>query len=202
MIDFKDINFITGSRNDIQVGISKILKIMDDAGSNILTIYQEESDTGIRSWLSGRKCAFETYEDLNHILDTELFRIDYLLVDIYDNSTKGRIEDLESRIRNKTKLPIIFIIGNNEIRQGKAAIKINKYGTDWIRMRENVMFYQITSQSKPHSQHRGVPRLMKMYLIEDKINDWKCSMEDLEKAYIRDEKINQIFKEDDTDSEI
>ena len=199
MIDFKELNFITGqSRTDICIGLSNILKVYDNAGSNILTIYRDGHDVGIKGWMQSRKCEFRTNDDLNHILDTELFRVDYILIDVYDESTKGMIENLERIIRLKTQLPLIFVVGNNEIRQGKAAIKINKFGTDWIKVKKNATFYQITSESNPHSHHQGIPKLMKKYHVEDMFSGWKTGFEELEKSYIRNEKIDRLFEEDET----
>lgn len=86
--------------------LSYLVDRYDDIGKNCLYLYREDKDT-IRSIIKCKSLCFEQVTDLHLFLKDNLFRLDIIIVEAYNDIRKN--EYLVSTIRGITDLPIILI---------------------------------------------------------------------------------------------
>jgi len=206
MIDIKDTNYISGTPNDIQVGGSKVFSFLDVAGKNILLLSNDSFDSGLYSWTQTAKKKFHGIDDFEKVLSENLFRVDYLIIDIYRSCTFLGMKEYEQRVRKQTSIPIIFIIQitpDIDLSDNRDSLLSR------LKKKENCTFY-IFSKSMPKDsssawkavagmKHGSITigsRAEEEYEISNLFENWKTTIKQLKLEYIRDKKLEELFKED------
>ena len=202
MLDFKDVNYIVGKKSDIQSGFSKIMSFYDIIGHNMLLLHHEDNDSGLAYWTHS---AHKRFSKLNSdIIKDSLFRVDYLVVDVYLSATFLNLKEFESTIRKITEIPIIFIIyvdPKMDLDESYKMSFINK-----VKNRSDITIHKISKKEIPShiklGQNRGnisSPYLSNDsdYIVSNICEKWETSFKELKLGYIRNKKLEDIFKEDE-----
>jgi hypothetical protein len=170
MIEIGKNNIFTGS----QSSISEIIKLNELIGINQIFFHKENSN--LHHFLKIKKVKFKSkVEDkiLNH-----LFRIDVIIIE--DNDIYSLYP-----IRNITSLPIVIIQENYKILSNFTKFdKIYKFDIDRSKNR----YFNPHISSIQFSEDR--------HIISELNSGWSCDLSLLKQQWIRDRKIEDIFKFD------
>ncbi len=170
MLDFgRNTLFLAKSTTHINgwFAASNIISDYDTMGHNCLVLAGDEMGL-----LVGSK-HYVSYDSVPKIITDNLFRVDVIVVEVAKNS-----HYLLERLNDMTDLPIIFIGSKME------DFDIKKF--DYV--------YEL--YSKRIDTELPIRKYDIVHYVKDVLNDWEMSMPEYKKLYIRNEKINQLFKKD------
>lgn len=178
MIDLKRCNYITGDPTSVSFGVNEIIKFLELAGRNIVLITKPKSSghsTPLKYFINN-KLEYRGYDDFKILVNnsSNLFRVDLIVVDLWDSSVSGIIE-YKSVLDT---LDIDYIILAKEYHY-----KDSDDVTDYHIKRNSRIKY---SSSIP---------LEDEYIITNKISGWSADFGSLIKSYIRNKKIDGIIGE-------
>ena len=204
MLDFKNINYIIGNKSDIQSGFSKVISFYDIIGHNMLLLHQDHNDSGLASWTHTSHKKFSNIDSFSNVLKDNLFRVNYLVVDIYLSATFMNLKEFENKIREITDIPIIFIVYVDQKIDLDESYKmsfINKF-----KNKDDVTIHKIyrKSISIPPIQHRGgiptpihhILRDDSEYIVSNILDKWETSFKELKLGYVRNKKLEDLFKDE------
>jgi hypothetical protein len=154
--------------------ISRIIDDYDLIGHNCLFLK--------RDYNINTKCSTINYREYNEIpgiLENNLFRVDIIIVEM-----SWDYEDVLSRIRKLTEIPVILVTDFYKM-------EYSQNDFDYI-----YRFYR--EEITPSRFTFNLDKMEQMFLensyINDIKNDWDMSLVDLRTQYIRDKKINDLLK--------
>ena len=202
MLDIKSVNYFSGSKNSIGMILSKFIRFYDMIGNNTMVMYQNDSDSGLAPWLKDiNNKPFINSDDFIETLKNNLFRLDCLVVDMYkfrdSNYTtilswKSAIKNMESKIRDITDIPIIFVIPLMKASPPDIS-ELSELLKD-----SNSTFYKLDiSYQKNNPTSVGLLSTNCVYKVTDVFNGWSADIEDLKRAYIRDKKLEHLLEDDE-----
>lgn len=179
MVDLKRINFIIGKSQAITFGLSKILDFLELEGRNIIFLCKpiNEVKTSLRYILSYNQIEFKNEVEFSDLLQKKstLFRVDLIVVDLWE-------EDIDSLINYKEFLD----------RTGLDYIIISDK-CQYIIGDEEITVYRI-EQERSESNIKSIRSYDTKYYIKNEITNESYSFDDFKTSYIRDKKIDDIFK--------
>jgi len=176
MIELKRVNFISGEKNAISFGLSKILDFLDLTGRNIVFLSKPKNDvkTSLKYIVNFNKKEFNNYKDFEDLVTNKsnLFRIDLIVVDLWEESVDSVITYKE--MLDKTGLDFIIVSDKYHYIIGDNDITVNRLEQD-----RNTDLKSMKFETK--------------YYIKNEITNQKYSFDDYKLSYIRDKKINDLF---------
>lgn len=178
MIEIKRCNYITGSDvSSVSFGLTKIVDFLETAGRTPLFLSKPDNKTSLKSLIKSSKFEFNNRYEFEEIITNKgnLFRVDLLIVDLWHLSTVSSVLDYKQML---DKLNIDYVI---------VCTKYHYKVDD-----ENTRIYHI---DKEVSDTVGWVSNYK-YIITEKVDGWKSTIDDLILSYRRDKKIDDIFGED------
>jgi hypothetical protein len=176
MIELKRVNFISGEKNAISFGLSKILDFLDLSGRNIIFLSKPKNDvkTSLKYIVNFNKREFNNYKDFEDLVTNKsnLFRVDLIVVDLWEESVDSVITYKE--MLDKTGLDFIIVSDKYHYIIGDNDVTVNRLEQD-----RNSDLKSIKFETK--------------YYIKNEITNQKYSFDDYKLSYIRDKKINDLF---------
>lgn len=179
MIELKRVNFITGEKNALSYGLSKILDFIELTGRNIIFLSKpkDKVKTSLKYIVNFNTKEFNNLHEFEeHLIDkSTLFRIDLIVVDLWGESVNDVIDFKEKLDRTGLDFIIVsdkyhYIIGNEDV-------TINKLEQDRNSDIKNRKFETT-------------------YYVKNEITNMRYSFDDYILSYIRDKKINDLFGND------
>lgn len=175
MIDLKKYNYFTGEKSSLAYGISDIVKFLDLAGHNyiLFTLPRPTGSAKIHDVCLyhhlDNKIEFENIDDFREKISNKsnLFRVDLIVFDFW-NVKKNNCSEYIKEIKNLTQN---FIIVTKEFHY--------KTGDD-------VNDFNIRTEYKDLYKSEN--------WLTDKINGTSATLESLKMSYIRDKKLEYLFK--------
>lgn len=191
MLDIGENNlFLTNEFDDVKLPgglivhgghyiISNIINYYDDMGKNCLYMCIDNTNMNLTTTGCGI-IKYSSPENLTSRLFDNLFRVDILVVDAF-NDIRKNIQIIDN-IRSITQLPLILI--------GEKSYNFpSKEDFDYV-----YSFYKINdSNTQPWNITRMSMDSSKLSNIVDMKNEITFTLEDLKTRYIRDIKIDNIF---------
>jgi hypoxanthine phosphoribosyltransferase len=179
MIDVKRCNYICGqSSTDVMHGVKQIVNFLEIAGRNYLLITNTNSEeiSKIHTLLKN----YYTYNDIQefeNILNdkSKLFRVDLLIFDFWDLS----FDSIHRYKKIIDKLNIDYIIVANNY---------------WYKSTEGVNDYFLVRELKSNWTKLPPTDFVSEIRITDKINKWTSTLDELKLSYIRNKKLENLFK--------
>jgi hypothetical protein len=180
MIPIKRSNYITGNSSDVSYALNRIVSFLETDGRTPLLICKSRNSNTSKTsltYLLDNKIEFDNFLEFKMILEnrSNLFRVDLLIFDFWGLSVSTIIE-YRSII---DKLNIDYIIVAKEYH---------------YKMSDDVGDYHIKHEIKENKNFQSGYSPQKYY-ITDNISGWTSELSDLSKSWIRDKKIDQIFKD-------
>lgn len=175
MIDLKKYNYFTGEKSSLAYGVSDIVKFLDLAGHNYI-LFTLPRPTGSAKIYDvclyhhlDNKIEFENIDDFREKISNKsnLFRVDLIVFDFW-NVKKNNCSEYIKEIKNLTQN---FIIVTKEFHY--------KTGDD-------VNDFNIRTEYKDLYKSEN--------WLTDKINGTSATLESLKMSYIRDKKLEYLFK--------
>jgi hypothetical protein len=175
MIDLKKYNYFTGEKSSLAYGVSDIVKFLDLAGHNyiLFTLPRPTGSAKIHDVCLyhhlDNKIEFENIDDFREKISNKsnLFRVDLIVFDFW-NVKKNNCSEYIKEIKNLTQN---FIIVTKEFHY--------KTGDD-------VNDFNIRTEYKDLYKSEN--------WLTDKINGTSATLESLKMSYIRDKKLEYLFK--------
>lgn len=167
---------------------NKIINSYDLEGKNCLFLTSNYRSSTLRPNCSTKH--YLHYEEIEQLLENNLFRVDIIIVNVYKNFTIAL-----NSIRKVTDLPIIFVGENLD---------------DFYRLDDFKYVYQMYKDRSTITHSKLITMLntgtfsspdefednfLTTSFIKDVINDWVVSLKDLQIEYYRDKKIELILKD-------
>lgn len=176
MIDLKRVNFISGEKNAISFGLSKILDFLDLTGRNIVFLSKPKNDvkTSLKYIVNFNKREFNNHKEFGDLVidKSTLFRVDLIVVDLWEESVDSVIT--YKQMLDKTGLDFIIVSDKYHYIIGDNDITVNRLEQDRNSNLKSLKFYT-------------------KYYIKNELTKQKYSFDDYKLSYIRDKKINDLF---------
>lgn len=167
MLDIGKTNLFLNENNYV---ISRIIDYYDLMGRNCLFLDGIDSNIHV-------KCSkiTVTSNNISELLINNLFRVDIIIA-----TSVTRYDNLLSKIREVTDLPVIlitdnFIYSEKDLQKFDFIYRLYKEDTDYL----NVKNYE--------------QQFLEKSRVNDIKNSWDMSLTDIKKQYIREEKINKLL---------
>jgi hypothetical protein len=154
-----------------------VVDFLDIIGKNILFIHSE--DITRLNCNSIKIDRYNNWEFVKEKIMSNLFRLDMIIV--YPNVY---MENISNLIKSQIKLPTIYLTTS------EAAL----LDTSLLRGYDNAYYFYKNSKGIPQNPFSAINISESDYVIKDLLNNWECSVEDLKRQYIRDQKIESLFK--------
>lgn len=167
MLDIGKTNLFLNENNYV---VSRIIDYYDLMGRNCLFLDGINSNIHV-------KCSKITItsNNISELLINNLFRVDIIIA-----TSVTRYDNLLSKIREVTDLPVIlitdnFIYSEKDLQNFDFIYRLYKEDTDYL----NVKNYE--------------QQFLEKSRVNDIKNSWDMSLADIKKQYIREEKINKLL---------
>lgn len=167
MLDIGKTNLFLNENNYV---VSRIIDYYDLMGRNCLFLDGINSNIHV-------KCSkiTVTSNNISELLINNLFRVDIIIA-----TSVTRYDNLLSKIREVTDLPVIlitdnFIYSEKDLQNFDFIYRLYKEDTDYL----NVKNYE--------------QQFLEKSRVNDIKNSWDMSLADIKKQYIREEKINKLL---------
>lgn len=181
MIELKRVNFISGEKNAISYGLSRILDFLDLTGRNIIFLSKPKNDvkTSLKYIVNFNRREFNNHADFADLVTSKsiLFRVDLIIVDLWGESVDSVITYKE--MLDKTGMDFIIVSDKYHYIIGDSDVTVNRLEQD-----TSSDFKKMKFETK--------------YFIKNELTNEKYSFDDYRLSYIRDKKIDDLFgnKED------
>lgn len=155
-----------------------VVDFLDTIGKNILFIHSE--DITRLNCNSIKIDRYQKWETIKDKIMSNLFRLDMIIV--YPNIYNVNITYL---VKTEIKLPTIYLTTSEAVLLDKSLLKDHDNAYH---------FYKKVERGITQNPFQSINITEKDYMIEDLLNGWTASLEDLKVTYIRDQKIESLFK--------
>jgi hypothetical protein len=176
--------FVIGDSNNIsgEYIANRIINSYDLEELNCLFFTSNYRNSSLRPNCSTKH--YLHYEEIEGLLENNLFRVDIIIVNVYRNFTIAL-----NSIRKVTDLPIIFI---GEKLDDFYRLDDFKYVYQLYREKSTGVYSSVimTLDSDKYEEN-----FLTTSFIKDIKNDWLVSLKDLQIEYYRDRKIELILKD-------
>ena len=180
MVDLKNRNLMVRDSGGEHT-IARIFDLLDLMGKNF--IYMHNKTSPLSGYLKCRKILF-TKDSFDDDFNNNLFRLDFVIIEsdptIY-----------YSKVKNITKVPIVFICNVNSKDYKEGRLKISEFDCayrTWEAKR--------SARSGIGTLQWPMPKInMADYCVEDLKNLWTSNLKELKVQYIRDRNLKDLFGE-------
>lgn len=177
MIELKRVNFISGEKNAISFGLSKILDFLDLTGRNIIFLGKpkDSSKTSLSYIVNFSKKEFRNFYEFRDIISSKsnLFRIDLIVVDLWEESVSDVITYKE--MLDKTGLDFIIVSDKYHYIVGSEDLTVNRL------------------EQERNSNFNKIKNFETKYYVKNELTNQRYSFDDYTLSYKRDKKINDLF---------
>jgi hypothetical protein len=177
MIEIKRCNYITGHDvSSVSFGLTKIVDFLEASGRTPLFLSKPDNKTSLKSFIKSSKFEFKNRHEFEVIITNKgnLFRVDLLIVDLWHLSTVSSVLDYK-KILDKLNIDYMIVCT-------KYHYKVDDNNTRVYHIDKEVI--DTVSWIKNYN-----------YIISEKVDGWKSTIDDLILSYKRDKKIDDIFGE-------
>jgi hypothetical protein len=170
-----------------QYVLGYLIDFLDLQGKNVLYIHSDYKNQSVKDVTKCTNIKIhpqESWENIESKILSSLFRLDVIIIESQPTRLHNKIEHL---IDQKVKLTTLYLTENS----------VTFHDESNYRGQYNLYTFLKRSDA---TMNLGIKRFLsenikKSLFIQDNINNWELSVSDLESAWIRDKKIDDLLND-------